>query len=149
VPAKYILDTNCYIDADHDPTFKAALEAFSYAASPFLYLNAITAAELQMGVPGRLRKAIDTRIVEPFRRRGRIVAPSMASWEALGTTLRWLRQHEGLLLKSVRRSFVFDVLIAHCCREIGATLISTNIPDLERIAQVFTFDYAAPFPALQ
>jgi predicted nucleic acid-binding protein len=149
VPAKYVLDTNCYIDADHDPTFKAALEAFSYAATPFLYLNAITAAELQMGVPGKVRKAIDTGIVEPFRRRGRIIAPSTASWEALGTTLSWLHEHEGLVLKSVRRRFVFDVLIAHCCREIGATLISNNIPDLRRIAQVFPFDYAPPFPALE
>jgi hypothetical protein len=24
-----------------------------------------------------------------------------------------------------------------------------DIPDLERIAQVFTFDHASPFPALQ
>jgi predicted nucleic acid-binding protein len=149
VPAKYVLDTNCYIDADHDPTFKAAFEAFSYAATPFLYLNAITAAELQTGVPEKVRKVVDTAIVEPFRRRRRIVAPLTASWEALGTTLSWLHEHEGLALESVKRSFIFDILIAHCCREIGATLISNNIPDLQRIAQVFTFDYAPPFPALE
>jgi predicted nucleic acid-binding protein len=148
VPARYLLDTNCYIDADHQSTFKAALEAFSYAAAPFLYLSAITAAELRMGVPEEVRKAIDTTIVEPFRRRRRIVAPSTASWEALGTTLSWLHEHEGLVLKSVKRSFIFDILIAHSCREIGATLISNNIPDLERIAQVITFDYVPPFPGL-
>jgi hypothetical protein len=67
----------------------------------------------------------------------------------MGRTLSWFHEHEGLVLKSVKRSFVFGVLIAHCCREIGATLISSNIPGFERIAQVFTFDYAPPFPALK
>jgi predicted nucleic acid-binding protein len=67
----------------------------------------------------------------------------------LGTTLRWLHEHEGLELKRVKRSFIFDVLIAHSCRELGATLISRNISDLDRIAQVFTFDYAPPFPVLK
>jgi predicted nucleic acid-binding protein len=149
VPAKYVLDTNCYIDADHDPTFKAALQAFSYAATPFLYLSAITAAELQMSVSELVRQEIDTQIVKPFRRGRRIVAPSAASWEALATTLSWLHQHQGLELKRVKRSFIFDILIAHSCREIGATLISNNVPDLERIARVLTFDYAPPFPVLK
>ncbi len=149
MPAKYVLDTNCYIDADHDPTLKAALEAFSYAAAPFLYLSAVTGAELQMSVSEQVRQAIDTEIVQPFRRRRRIVTPSAASWEALGTTLSWLHQHEGLELKRVKRSFIFDILIAHSCRELGATLISSNIPDLDRIAQVLTFDYAPPFPVLK
>jgi predicted nucleic acid-binding protein len=149
VPAKYVLDANCYIDADHDPTFKAALEAFSYAATPFLYLSAITAAELQMSVSEHVRQSIDTDIVQPFRRRRRIVAPSTASWEALGTTLSWFHQHEGLELKRVKRSFIVDILVAHSCREVGATLISSNIPDLDRIAQILTFDYAPPFPVLR
>jgi hypothetical protein len=48
----------------------------------------------------------------------------------------------------VKRSFIFDILLAHSCREIGATLISSNLPDLERIARVFRFDYAVPFPVL-
>ena len=149
MPAKYVLDTNCYIDADRDPSFRAALETFSCAATPFLYLSAITVAELQMGVPEKVRKAIDTGIVVPFRRRRRIVAPSAASWEILGTTLSRLHEHEGLVLESVKRSFIFDILIAHACREIGATLISNNIPDLDRIAQVFPFDYTPPFPVLK
>jgi predicted nucleic acid-binding protein len=49
----------------------------------------------------------------------------------------------------VKRSFILDILTAHSCRELGATLISNNAPDLERIAQVLEFDYTPPFPVLK
>jgi hypothetical protein len=103
MPAKYVLDTNCYIDGDKHPRSKAALETFAYAATPFLYLHAITAAELQMGVPGAVRQQIEKRLIAPFRKRGRIITPSAASWDMLGTTLSWLHEHEGLVLKTVKR----------------------------------------------
>lgn len=148
MPAKYVLDANCYIDADKDPTTKAALETFTYAATPFLHLHAITAAELQMGVPETLRQQIEKRLIEPFRKRGRIITPSANSWDMLGKTLSRLHEREGLVLKTVKRSFVFDILIAHSCREAGAILVSSNTADLDRIKQVFDFEYAPPFPAL-
>jgi len=69
-----------------------------------------------------------------------------AAWEALGTTLAALVEEEGLVLSEVRRSFVFDILIARSCREIGATLVSRNSTDLSRIAKVFSFDFVAPYP---
>jgi predicted nucleic acid-binding protein len=52
-----------------------------------------------------------------------------------------------MLLRDVRRSFVFDILIARSCREIGATLVSRNATDLSRIAKVFSFDFVPPYPA--
>jgi hypothetical protein len=42
--------------------------------------------------------------------------------------------------------FVFDILIARSCRELGATLVSRNSADLSRIAKVFSFDFVAPYP---
>jgi predicted nucleic acid-binding protein len=74
------------------------------------------------------------------------VNPSPAAWEALGTTLAALVEEEGLVLREVRRSFVFDILIARSCREIGATLVSRNSTDLSRIAKVFSLDFVAPYP---
>jgi len=50
------------------------------------------------------------------------------------------------VLREVRRTFVFDILIARSCREIGATLVSRNSTDLLRIAKVFSFDVVAPYP---
>jgi predicted nucleic acid-binding protein len=58
------------------------------------------------------------------------------------------RKSQGrMLLRDVRRSFVFDILIARSCREIGATLVSRNATDLSRIAKVFSFDFVPPYPA--
>jgi hypothetical protein len=37
---------------------------------------------------------------------------------------------EGLVLRDVRRSFVFDIPIAGSCREIGATLVSRNTTEI-------------------
>ena len=64
------------------------------------------------------------------------------------TTLAALVVRDGLVLSQVRRSFVFDILLAHSCREGGATLISRNTRDLERIARIFEFEFVPPYPEL-
>jgi predicted nucleic acid-binding protein len=64
----------------------------------------------------------------------------------LGKVLAWLKAHEGLDLKAVPRSFVFDILIAHSCREQGLVLVSRNTSDMRRIARVFRFDFVEPYP---
>jgi len=46
------------------------------------------------------------------------------------------------------RSFIFDILLAYSCRELGAVLISANERDFQRIRQVFAFDSAVPYPHL-
>lgn len=144
---KYVLDTGCFIDATHDATARAALEAFTLGAAPGLHLSSVVAAELRAG-SGNAGPVLDRLVLAPYIRRGRIVTPSARSWEALGTTLATLAEREGLDLAQVRRSFVFDILLAHSCRELGATLISANTRDLERIRRVFPFDFVAPYPKL-
>lgn len=148
MPRKYILDTNCFIDAARDPAAAAAFEAFSARAAPGLFLSAVVAAELRAGArSARAREALEQRVLGPYLRRGRVLTPSAVGWDALGTTLAALVEREGVDLRQVPRSFVFDVLIAHSCREAGAVLVSGNRSDLERIARVFTFEFAAPYPA--
>ena len=71
----------------------------------------------------------------------------MGGRESLGTTLATLVETEGLVLHRVQRSFVFDILIAWSCREAGATLVSRNLADLNRIATVFAFDFVVPYPS--
>ena len=144
---KYILDSNCFIDATHNTNARAALEAFSLQAAPGLYLSSVVAAELRAGA-GRSHAKLERDVLNPYVRRGRVVTPSAMSWEALGTTLATLADRDGLVLAQARRSFLFDILIAHSCREAGATLISANTRDLERIQQVFAFDFVAPYPGL-
>lgn len=143
---KFVLDTNCFVDASRGDA--AALAEFSARAAPRLYLSTVVAAELRAGAGSRKdRHTLERQILSPYVRRGRLVNPSSAAWETLGTTLATLVDEEGLVLSEVRRSFVFDILIARSCREIGATLVSRNATDLSRIAKVFAFDFVAPFPA--
>jgi predicted nucleic acid-binding protein len=113
---------------------------------PGLYLRTVVAAELSAGAgSAKNRRTLERQIMSPYIRRGQLVNPSPASWEALGTTLAVLVEQEGLVLREVRRSLVFDILIARSCREIGATLVSRNSTDLSRIAKVFSFEFVAPY----
>ena len=110
---KYALDSNCYIDAARDPLAHAALEAFTAKEAPRLYLSSVVAAELQAGArTPRDRRQLEEHVLAPFLRRGRVLTPSGAAWDALGLTLSQLRAEGTLDLASVPRGFAFDVLIA-------------------------------------
>jgi predicted nucleic acid-binding protein len=144
-----VLDTNCFIEASRSDAASAAFELFSLRAAPRLHLSSVVAAELRAGASrASERKQLENRVLAPYASRDRIVTPSAAAWDALGTTLATLVQEDGLQLKTTPRSFIFDILIAFSCKEIGAVLISANSRDLARIARVFAFDFVPPYPEL-
>jgi predicted nucleic acid-binding protein len=146
-PRKFVLDTNCFVDASRTETDANAFAEFCARAAPGLYLSTVVAAELRAGAASaKDRRTLERTVLAPYLRRGRLLTPSAAAWQALGTTLAALVD-DGLVLRDVRRSFVFDILIARSCREIGATLVSRNTADLTRIARVFSFDFVPPYPA--
>jgi predicted nucleic acid-binding protein len=146
-PRKFVLDTNCFVDASRTDAEAAAFTEFCAWAASGLYLSTVVAAELRAGAgTAKDRRTLERQILSPYLRRGRLLNPSPAAWEALGTTLAALVEGEGLVLRDVRRSFVFDILIARSCRDIGATLVSRNAADLSRIANVFSFDFVPPYP---
>lgn len=148
-PRKFVLDTNCFIDASATDSGAKAFAQFCAGAAPGLYLSTVVAAELRAGArDAGHRRILERQVLAPYLRRGRVVNPSAAAWEALGSTLADLAADEGLVLREVPRSFIFDILIAWSCREIGAVLVSRNVKDLTRIAKVFRFDFAAPYPQL-
>jgi predicted nucleic acid-binding protein len=146
-PRKFVLDTNCFIDASRTDAGADAFTEFCARAAPGLYLSSVVAAELRAGAgnPGE-RRTLDRQVLLPYLRRGRVVNPSAAAWQGLGNTLAHLVEDEGLVLGEVRRSFIFDILVAWSCREIGAVLVSRNVRDLSRIAKVFTFEFRTPYP---
>ena len=144
---KFVLDTNCFVDASSTDDQAAAFAEFCARAAPGLYLSTVVAAELRAGAgSAKDRRTLERQVLSPYLRRGRVLNPSPAAWDALGTTLAALVEQDGLVLREVRRSFVFDILIARSCHEIGATLVSRNSTDLFRIAKVFSFEFVAPFP---
>jgi predicted nucleic acid-binding protein len=144
---KIVLDTNCFIDASRTETGADAFAAFCARAAPRLYLSTVVAAELRAGAGNASdRRTLERRVLSPYVRRRRLLNPSAAAWKALGATLARLVEDEGLVLADVRKSFLFDILVAWSCREAGAVLVSRNMKDLSRIAKVFTFEFVAPYP---
>lgn len=144
---KYALDTNCYIDASRDRAELAAIQRFVEWSAPGLYLSSVVAAELRAGarsIDGR--KRLEKDVLGPFVRRGRVLTPSRAAWDALGLTLATLRRDEGLQLAQVSRSFACDILLAYSCREEGVVVVTRNERDMARIRRVFVFDFVAPYP---
>jgi predicted nucleic acid-binding protein len=146
---RFVLDTNCFIAASRNDKEAASLETFVQMAAPWLYLSTVVAAELRAGTTDvhELRK-LENAVLKPYAKRGRVITPSAAAWETLGRTLAWLVKNEGIVLRTTPKSFVFDILIAFSCRELGATLISNNERDLLRIRRVFSFEFSAPYPDL-
>lgn len=144
---KYVLDANCYIDASRDAEALTALTRFTTWSGPGLFLSTVVAAELRAGArSARDRKKLEDTVLEPFVRRGRLLTPSAAAWDALGLTLATLREREGLQRAQVRRGFAFDILLAYSCRESGVVLVTEHARDMARIRRVFTFEYASPYP---
>lgn len=109
-----------------------------------MHLSAVVVQELRAGVRGRDASRLESSIVEPFERRGRLITPSYSAWKEAGRVLseliapaRW---------NTVTRSFVNDVLLAMSCREAGVVLVTTNLGDFTRIASVRAFEFVAPWP---
>lgn len=144
---KYVLDTNCYIDAARDPAKLAALGEFTTWAVPHLYLSSVVGAELRVGVrSSRERRRLERLVLGPFVRRGRLITPGTAAWDALGLTLATLRSSTGLDPALATRAFAFDVLLAYSAREVGAVVVTSNGRDMERIRTVFMFEFVPPYP---
>ncbi|MGQ0641006.1 MAG: type II toxin-antitoxin system VapC family toxin [Gemmatimonadaceae bacterium] len=148
IARKYVIDTNCYIDASHDREFGESLIAFAIRVAPSLYVSAVVLVELYAGLrTARDRALMDRNFTHLSWSFHRIVTPSAAAWRVLGLMLSDLRADSVVASMLVRRSFAFDVLLACSCREIGATLVTRNTRDFARISEVVGVDIVAPFVA--
>jgi predicted nucleic acid-binding protein len=141
---RYTVDTNLYIDALRTAEGKISLSAFHAAYAPFEHLSAVVAQELRAGVRGSAAARLEDSILAPFERRGRLVTPTYAAWKETGRVLAELIAPTGW--NTVSRSFVNDVLLAMSCRESGMVLVTKNVADCARIADVRPFDFVAPWP---
>ncbi len=141
---RYTVDTNLYVDALRTADGNAALRAFHAAYAPFEHLSAVVVQELRAGVRGRAAAKLESAIIAPFERRGRLIAPSYTAWKESGRVLAELIGP--MDWREVSRSFVNDVLLAMSCRESGVVLVTNNVRDCARIADVRPFDFVPPWP---
>jgi predicted nucleic acid-binding protein len=90
-PPKFVLDTNCYVDASRSDAEARAFSEFCAWAAPGLYLSTVVAAELRAGAGSAMdRRTLERQVLAPYIRRGRLLTPTASAWEALGTTLATL-----------------------------------------------------------
>ena len=142
-----MLDTNCYVQAARHPGQLTALGQFTTWAVPHLFLSSVVAAALRAGIrTAQERTRLEQVVLGPFMKRGRLITPSAAAWDALGLTLATLRSATGLDPALAKRSFAFDVLLAYSAREVGAVVITSNRAGMERIRTVFRFEFLPPYP---
>jgi predicted nucleic acid-binding protein len=141
---RYAIDTHLYIDAVRTSAGKDALNAFIVAQTPFLHLCSVVAHELLAGARGKAAARVDAGLLAPLERRGRVFAPNYTAWKESGAVLADLVGPSAW--RSVKRSFVNDVLLAMACREAGVVLVTANTADFARIASVRAFEFVAPWP---
>ncbi len=139
MPRRYALDTNIYIDALRTESGRTALAEFYDGFAPFVHFCAVVAHELRAGVRGADAERLESGLIAPFERRGRLFTPSYRAWKEAGAVLAEIIGPKGW--RSVTRSFVNDVLLAMACRESGVTLVTSNVADFERIAAARRFDF--------
>ncbi len=125
---KVLLDTNVFIDF-----LRAELHAswvFGGEGTLLRFTSAVVLLELNLGAdtPAR-RKAVD-RIEASFRRR--VLAPTPRLYAKAGRLFQVLYGRPRR--ESDRLGPINDLLIALTAREIGATVVTSNVAEFARIA---------------
>jgi predicted nucleic acid-binding protein len=121
-----VLDTNV-LDAFREETFAEALAAFLEQALPTTFLSAVVVQELAAGARTRAQvRALESSIVRPFERRGRVFAPSTLAFRESGRFLAELAAREGWPAIHSNPSLANDALLAASCRERGITLVTSD-----------------------
>ena len=145
---RYALDTNIFIDGFRNEEAQSEVFVFLNRALPFTYLSAVVMQELAAGARSAdAARDVQRGVFEPFERRQRVFAPSIAAFAESGRVLAAIAAREGWHLPDENPSLLNDALIAASCRERGITLI-TRDGDFKRLAPfVKGFHYAAPWPA--
>jgi predicted nucleic acid-binding protein len=129
---KVVLDTNVYVDWLNERLH----EPFVLAPGLVRYLPAVVQMELRAGArTRRAGRALD-RLFAAYRASKRIVVPAAAAFDEAGRSLRRLCDRG---IDVGRASLLNDVLIAHCARAIGATVI-TRDADYDAIRAVVDFE---------
>jgi predicted nucleic acid-binding protein len=145
---QYVLDSNLYIEADRDESAAEEMDRFLMRFLPSVHLHGVVAQELLAGaIDARREKLVHDSLIEPFERRGRVVAPSFGAWKRAGGIISRLVQQKRLSPGGFNRSFMNDCVLAASCRESGLTLVTRNVKDFNLIRKVESVEVVGPWPA--
>ena len=110
-------------------------------------LSAVVVQELAAGARTRKQvRALESSILRPFERRGRVFAPSTLAFRESGRLLAELAAREGWAAIHSNPSLANDALLAASCREHGFTLVTSD-PDFDRfLPSLGRWRHVKPWP---
>ena len=135
---KVVFDTNIYVDIFNHGLHLEEINAFNkimFLVHPVLH-------ELWMGAKGKKEINHLIRFGSAFIRLERLVQPEPATQIIIGRTCQKLRSSG--TLDPVNPKHYNDICIALLSRQIGATLVTLDISDFERIKEVVDFNSRKP-----
>ncbi|MBW2351919.1 MAG: hypothetical protein JRF51_01675 [Deltaproteobacteria bacterium] len=130
---KVVFDTNIYIGVFNRGLYQNEINGFNkvmYLVHPVLH-------ELWMGARGKREIAHLIRLGGGFIRLGRLVVPSSSTQLLIGQVCQKLRSSGSL--DPAHPRIYNDVCIALLARQIGATVVTVNTSNFEKIRTVVDF----------
>jgi PIN domain. len=132
---KVVFDTNVYIGVFNQGLYKNEIDGFNkvmYLVHPVLH-------ELWIGARGKREINHLINFGTRFIKLGRLVVPSSTTQTLIGKACQKLRSIGRLDPANPR--IYNDVCIALLARQIGATVITTNISDFKKIHKAVDFKF--------
>lgn len=132
---KVVFDTSVYIGVFNHGLFQDEINGFNkvmYLVHPLLH-------ELWIGTKGKKEINHLINLGARFIKLGRLVVPSSSTQVLIGQVCHRLRSSGKL--DPVYPRIYNDVSIALLARQIGATVVTVNISDFEKIHQVVDFRF--------
>ncbi|MDH3605090.1 MAG: type II toxin-antitoxin system VapC family toxin [Candidatus Tectomicrobia bacterium] len=132
---KVVLDTNIYIGIFNRGQYQDEinwLHKVTYLAHPVLH-------ELWMGARGQAEQQHLRQFGQTFIRLGRLIRPEPATQIFIGHVCQKLRAAGHLDPKQPRH--YMDVCIALLARQVGATVLTRDVDDFQRIREVIDFRF--------
>ena len=130
---KVVIDTCVYIDFLN----KSKYEEIFYERTMFRFLSPVVAMELRAGAQNHKDIAALDRLFATYSTAHRVVSLSANSFLKAGEVLQKLsKKYSGHSFSAMAN----DVLIALSAASIGATLVTSNKKDFEKIATCLNFN---------
>ena len=129
VSGKVLLDTNVFVNYLREELHTDWV--FGRVGDSIRFLSSVVLMELRLGANTPRRKRAVDRIKAAFPA-GRLIAPAPQLFDHAGQLFRILYGDGSGL--SDRLAPIDDLLIALTARQIGATVITSNLSDFRRIA---------------
>ena len=138
MPPPYVADTNVYVRAANEPSFRDRFETFVHRHGP-LVVSAVVIAEVLIGVtePGR-----HNAVIRALSAGTTPLAPHPDDWIAAAVAI--VRLGGDTITKS--RSFWNDALLTAQCSRLQVTLVTSNAKDFRRLGRHLPVEVLEPFP---